>query len=300
MGRKVSSISFPFLFTSVKLKIVGVRVCFLRGKNFDREGGGGRRENGSRSGEAKKRGIFREEKRKKGKKENPLPAVEKRREGEISFFVKDSLTRSFPRFLPRGIISFVTRGFTNLGQRRPSPPLPPSPFPPSFTRPRLRHDPFSSFLLFSSLLFFFFFLSFFLSSLFFPFLIIVPEFLTSRLLLLSRLKSGDIWPTVISATVIRGFSPRNLPRNDSFGRATIYRRYVSFRFIHIESRELEIGQLQPLSAYRRLYSFIIRASIITCEIRYADLSIRTNVLLYTDRHRSEKPKFSENSISRLK
>lgn len=125
MGRKVSSISFPFLFTSVKLKIVGVRVCFLRGKNFDREGGGGRRrENGSRSGEAKKRGIFREEKRKKGK-ENPLPAVEKRREGEISFFVKDSLTRSFPRFLPRGIISFVTRGFTNLGQRRPSlsPPL---------------------------------------------------------------------------------------------------------------------------------------------------------------------------------
>lgn len=41
LGRKVSSISFPFLFTSVKLKIVGVRVCFLRGKNFDREGGGG-------------------------------------------------------------------------------------------------------------------------------------------------------------------------------------------------------------------------------------------------------------------
>lgn len=299
LGRKVSSISFPFLFTSVKLKIVGVRVCFLRGKNFDREGGGGRRENGSRSGEAKKRGIFREEKRKKGKKENPLPAVEKRREGEISFFVKDSLTRSFPRFLPRGIISFVTRGFTNLGQRRPSLSPPPLSFPSFVHTASITPRPF---FLLSSLLFsfIFFFLSFFLSSLFFPFLIIVPEFLTSRLLLLSRLKSGDIWPTVISATVIRGFSPRNLPRNDSFGRATIYRRYVSFRFIRIESRELEIGQLQPLSAYRRLYSFIIRASIITCEIRYADLSIRTNVLLYTDRHRSEKPKFSENSISRLK
>lgn len=76
--------------------------------------------------------------------------MEKRREGEISFFVKDSLTRSF---LASVELFHVKRGFTNLGQRRPSPPPPPSPFPPSFTRPRLRHDPFSSFLFFSSLLF---------------------------------------------------------------------------------------------------------------------------------------------------
>lgn len=167
---------FHFLSISIyERKVENCRSASLlsAGEEFRSGGGRGKRENGSRSGEAKKRGIFREEKRKKGKKENPLPAVEKRREGEISFFVKDSLTRSFPRFLPRGIISRDARVYES--RTTAAFPLPPSPFPPSFTRPRLRHDPFSFFLLFSSLLFFFF--PFLFSPLFFfPFLSLSRNF----------------------------------------------------------------------------------------------------------------------------
>lgn len=123
----------------------------------------------------------------------------RRREGEISFFVKDSLTRSF---LASVELFHVKRGFTNLGQRRPSPSPSLSLSFSSFVHAAsITPRPFFllSFLLFS-------FISppppfLFLSSLsLFSFLIIVPEFLTSHLLLLSRLKSGDIWPTVISAT----------------------------------------------------------------------------------------------------
>lgn len=169
---------FHFLSISIyERKVENCRSASLlsAGEEFRSGGGRGRRENGSRSGEAKKRGIFREEKRKKGKKENPLPAVEKRREGEISFFVKDSLTRSFPRFLPRGIISFVTRGFTNLGQRRPSLS------PPLLSLLRSHGLDYATTLFppfFSSLLFYFFFFSFpFFSPLFFsPFLSLSRNF----------------------------------------------------------------------------------------------------------------------------
>lgn len=80
LGRRVSSISFPFLFTSVKLKIVGVRVCFLRGKNFDREGGG--EEEGERKsiGRGEEEGNFsrgKEKERKEGK--SPACGGEKKR-----------------------------------------------------------------------------------------------------------------------------------------------------------------------------------------------------------------------------
>lgn len=74
LGRKVSSISFPFVFTSVKLKIVGVegaRLCFGGTKNFDR----GERKS---IGRGEKEGNFSgEERRKKGKK-NPACGGEKK------------------------------------------------------------------------------------------------------------------------------------------------------------------------------------------------------------------------------
>lgn len=151
----------------------------------------------------------------------------RRREGEISFFVKDSLTRSF---LASVELFHVKRGFTNLGQRRPSPPPPPSPFPPSFTRPRLRHDPFSSFLFFSSLLFPPFPFSFPLLSLSFFFSYHCPG--------ISHLTPPPFVPVEIGRHLADGdfrdrfadSPPENLRRNDSFGRATIYRRYVSFSF----------------------------------------------------------------------
>lgn len=140
---------------------------------------------------------------------------ERRREGRIPSFVKDSLTRSL---LASGIIS---RGaglrISDNGGLDYATTL----FPPFF--PRL-----------SPLLFFpspFSPPSFSLSLCF----IIVPEFPPQTAPFVSRLKSDDIWPTVISESrAIRG-SPRNLylsPVRKVIERTrdTIHRRcrFVSF------------------------------------------------------------------------